>query len=117
MVCSVPTAGALGEHPAPLLRTGGYPLTHRATRYLPHRVFIALFRGQVTVFLISLKNPLSLQKSGNPVTDGMHQFCQFLLIRCVRLNDRDLAFARRAGVQASVLDTDFKIRRICRRRI
>lgn len=52
-----------------------------------------------------------------PMADRIHQFCQFLLIRCVRLNDRDLAFARRAGVQASVLDTDFKIRRICRRRI
>ena len=95
MVCSVPTVGALGEHPAPLLRTDGYPVTDRATQYLLHRVFVALFQVQVTVFFIALKDSLSLQKSSNPVADRMHQFCQFLLIRCVgstsRLNLNSIA--------------------------
>jgi len=75
--------GLQREHLTPLLRPDGYPIADRATQYLSHRVFVALFQVQVTVFFISLNNPLTLQKIGYPVADRMYQFCQFLLIRCV----------------------------------
>jgi hypothetical protein len=40
------------EYLASLLRTDGDALTDRTAQYLLHRIFIALFQVQVTVFFI-----------------------------------------------------------------
>jgi hypothetical protein len=40
-----------------------------------HGIFVTLLQIQVAVFFIVLKDSLSLQESGNPVADHMHQLC------------------------------------------
>jgi len=52
--------GLQRKHFPPLLRADGYPVTDRATQYLPHRVFVSLIQSQVAVFVISLQeSPLA----------------------------------------------------------
>ncbi len=66
-----------------MLWAHGDPVADGTTQYLLHRVFVSIFQIQVTVFFIAFEDTLSLQISGHPMADRMHQPRQFLLIRCV----------------------------------
>jgi len=60
-----------------MLWSDGNAVADRAAQYLLHRVFVALFQVQVTIFFVAL------QKPGNPMADRMYPLCQFLLVGCI----------------------------------
>ena len=72
--------GLRREYLAALLWSDSNAVSDRAAQYLSHGVFVALFQVQVTVFFLAFQDTFSLQVSGNPVADRMHQHRQFLLV-------------------------------------
>ncbi|ODJ86376.1 hypothetical protein CODIS_34360 [Candidatus Thiodiazotropha endolucinida] len=72
--------GLQREHFTSLLRPDGDTVADRTAQFLLHRIFVALFQVQVTVFFIPLQDAFTLQKSGHTVADRMHQRHQSLLV-------------------------------------